>query len=59
MCVTSSNVVTSEGVVEMRFDRAAVTYKSDTFSYVDDPLVFTLDPDKSILRCACADNVLV
>ncbi len=50
VCVTSGNVVTSEGLVEMNFDRATVSYNQDLYRYVEDPQIFTIEPEKSILR---------
>ena len=50
MCITSPNVVPSEGLVEMRFDRAEVPYSAAQFSYVTDPTFSSMEPEKSILR---------
>ena len=50
MCVTSPSVIPSEGLVEMKFDRAEVPYSGAQFRYVTDPNISDIEPQKSILR---------
>ena len=50
VCVTSPNVIPSEGLVEMKFDRAEVPYSAAQFRYVTDPNISDIEPQKSILR---------
>ena len=50
VCVTSPNVIPSEGLVEMKFDRAEVPNSAAQFRYVTDPNISDIEPQKSILR---------
>ena len=57
ICQTQRNAARLEGLVQIAFDNAEITFTEDTYQYVEDPEIVDVSRHKSILSGGLLVNV--